>query len=498
MTNRIATGAFILLTGSRLFAGNLDTIGVTRLRAAQPALDGSGILVTHPEAGNGLLQFEVAPAAVGRPESLFTWISPSGSTNQFPNDVGAESGHADQVGNIFYGPNGVATNVSHVDNYDADYFLGSYVRAEQSTPGLVVNQSFVDPNMADQSSLDTSYDDYVTLYGTIFCSSVGDGGGIYPPATAYNSMGVGSYGIGTQTSVGPTSDGRSKPDLVAPAPATSYSSPYVSGAAAVLLQAVNRGDAGAGASAARDARTMKAVLLNGAIKPYNWSHTPTAPLDTQYGAGVLNIYYSYAQLAAGQHAPSAANSSSQPLHSSPISSLLGWDQRTLTGVLLNPAVNHYCFTVTNGPAFTFTATLVWELTATSLNQLTLSLYNFTDASLVAQSVSAVDNVQCLYVAHLPPGQYDLQVARSSEGSDVYSVAYQFFPIAPLPLSIQAQGTALTVSWPATPTIYTLQQAASLTAPISWSTAPAMQLLTNGDVVVSLSAGTSPNFYRLIR
>ena len=82
--------------------------------------------------------------------------------------------------------------------------------------------------------------------------------------------------------VGPTDDGRSKPDITAPGGFTSYSTPYVSGCAAILMQAAARGDGGSGTqTSAGDIRTVKALLLNGATKPTGWSHTSTQPLGSQ-------------------------------------------------------------------------------------------------------------------------------------------------------------------------------------------------------------------------
>jgi hypothetical protein len=186
---------------------------------------------------------------------------------------------------------------------------------------------------------------------------------------------------------------------VAPSQETSFSTPYVSGAATILLQAAKRGDGGGNISDAADARTIKALLLNGAIKPYDWVHTTNAPLDTRYGAGVLNVDQSYMQLAAGEHAYSASDSSANPESANPIASLQGWDFESLASGPLNATVNHYCFNATHASAFTFTATLVWERAAgaTGVDQLTLALYDSSNATLVAQSVSTVDNVQHLYL-----------------------------------------------------------------------------------------------------
>jgi hypothetical protein len=87
-------------------ASNLDTIGVTLLQAVTTNVNGAGIRVAQPEAGYGTAtNWEVNPGAggVGQPVSLFTYFSSSGTANNFPNAVGAESGHADAVAGYFYG-----------------------------------------------------------------------------------------------------------------------------------------------------------------------------------------------------------------------------------------------------------------------------------------------------------------------------------------------------------------------------------------------------------
>jgi len=109
--------AVFLCFGRITRASNLDTIGVTVLRAVTTNLDGTGIHVGQPEANNGdngsPISWEVNPTNVAQPIALFTYASDLGTSTSYPNSVGDWSSHADAVGNAFYGlPNGVATNVS--------------------------------------------------------------------------------------------------------------------------------------------------------------------------------------------------------------------------------------------------------------------------------------------------------------------------------------------------------------------------------------------------
>ena len=117
---------FVFLGQMAARASNLDTIGVTLLQTVTTNVNGAGIRVAQPEAGyEPGTNWEVNPGAGGRSarESFHLYFQQWLDQN-FPNALGAESGHADAVAGNFYGiPGGVATNVAHVDNYDANYFV---------------------------------------------------------------------------------------------------------------------------------------------------------------------------------------------------------------------------------------------------------------------------------------------------------------------------------------------------------------------------------------
>lgn len=503
---------FLCLKCYPLFSATaLDTNGITLLRSLDPTLTGSGIRVAHPEAQGTNNDWEVNPNGVGQPASLFTWRSSSGTATNFPNLIGNESGHADAVGYNFYSPSGgIAPGIAHIDNYDADYFTTNYIMLGIAIPSAqIVNQSFIyfPVTVPQQITLDSVFDDYVDDYGYIICSGIGNGGQVYPPATAYNVIGVGAYG--GDSSTGPTLDnGRSKPDIVAPASATSFSTPYVSGAAAILLQAAARGDGGTNtAPAASDVRTVKALLLNGAIKPTNWTHTSSAPLDARYGAGVLNVFNSYNQLAGGRHEPMASTFTSgihPPIQSSVfVTSLVGWDFRTVTNSF---SVKHYCFKIPqawgSAQGYTLTSTLVWNRHSgeTNINDLDLFLYDMSNSNLVASSTSPVDNVEQIYLRSLPPGEYDLQVlknigTKSLTTIETYALAFEIFSMA---LQINRQDNNVALSWPIAPTGFTLQSAINLSSPIIWNTVTNTALVTGNSNQITLTASNFASFYRLIR
>jgi hypothetical protein len=498
-------------------AADLDTIGVTLLRQVDPTLTGSGVRVGQPEATSSGSDFEVNPSAVGQPVGLFAWISSSGTATTFPNAVGTESGHANAVAANFYGTSaGAALGVSHVDNYEATYFFSSIIDAvtPPSISAVVVNQSFTfSPGAA--TAVEIAYDNYAARYGTLFASGVGNGGAVLPPGTCYNSLGVGIYG--SSSSVGPTSNGRSKPDLVAPDvvnggnAADSYAIPYVAGSGAILLQAANRGDGGANTAAAGNLRTLRALLLNGAIKPTDWTNGPATPLDARYGAGVVNIFNSWHQLMGRQHSfiETTSNNSGAPHPpgnapgNEPV--LTGWDfnsiSNTLSGLNYKESVNHYYFLLPGSGNYTLTATLAWnrQQNQTAINDLNLFLYNVANSNLVLCSTSAVDNVEHLFVAVLPPGRYDLQVQKNPTGqvsvAETHALAFEFFNLA---LNVSGSGNNIVLSWPIAPSGFRLFSTTSLTPPAFWSPVNVPVTVSNGSNYVSVPVGGPAQFFRLER
>ncbi len=514
---------FVFLGQMAAQAQYLDSIGVTLLWTVTTNVNGAGIRVAQAEANNGptATNWEVNSSTFGQLTSSFTYYASNGSATTFPNSLGAESSHADAVGTNFYGiPNGVATNVAQVDNYEANFFWTSIIDARRQTniDDLVVNQSFSfgsvpsQVSVAQQQEIDSAYDDYAAQFKTLFVSGAGNGGSVYPPSTCYNGICV-AVDNGS-SSIGPTVDnGRAKPDITAPGypgADTSFSTPYVSGAAAVLMQAGLRGDGGNGTNAAADIRTVKALLLNGAIKPADWTNNAPSPLDTRYGTGVLNVFNSYEQLAGGRHGYIVSNSvSTGGAHlptgaSGTVSTLSGWDFNTNTSSSSSDGVNHYYFNATNGVSnatFTATATLVWnrQQNKTSINNLNLFLYNAANSNLVAASTSAVDNVEHVFVPNLAQGRYDLQVWKAGgsfvSSSETYALAFEFFS---MPVGIARSGTNVVLTWPIYPTGFILESTTNLISPILWNTNNPAPGVTNKQNYVVLNVTNRYRFFRLWR
>ena len=464
--------------------------------------------------------WEVTPSnnQINLPASDFTWYTTNASATNFPNGLGIDSGHADQVGGYFYGlPGGVSTNVGHIDNVEADNFYDMQVPMLQNpdTGARIVNQSFIDPQLGDQVMADKFYDDYAAQFNVLFITGVGDGlpadgtTHVLPPSTCYNGIGVSAYYNTNATGIGPTVDnGRAKPDITAPQSPTSFSTPLVSGAAAILMQAGAQGDGGSDTNSATDARTVKALLLNGAIKPANWSNPSPSPLDPLFGAGILDVLESYGQLAGGKHGYIATgmvvtNMAHPPTGATGnVSSLIGWDFNTIASSTPKNGINHYCFSVSNtagSSPFSATITLVWnrQFNQSNINNLDLFLYNMSNGSLVASSTSLVDNVEHIFLPQLPAGRYDLEVLKNGGAmvspSETYALAFEFFAVQ---LNVKPVAGGVLVSWPVYPDGFQLQACNGPNSP--WGFLGVTPGITNGQNCVLAGTGIPAQYFRLCR
>jgi hypothetical protein len=534
MTNPFPAGTkilgaclLILTFATRLPAQTsvLNAVGFTVLNSVTTNLNGSGVRVAQVEADystNG--QFEVNPGAAYFSGARFKYISTASTATSFPNSIGTESPHADLVGQVFYGlTTGLATNVAHVDNYEVGGFLSvtetSLLLTTNYTATLpdsdiadpVVNQSFIfeTSNTNLQKAIDTAYDNYAVQYNTLFVSAIGNSGPVSPPATCYNGLGVGAYG--GISSYGPTLDnGRAKPDLVGPAQETSFAAPLVAGAAAVLIQAGLQGNGGTDTNSAVSICTLRALLINGAIKPVGWTNISPSPLDANYGAGVLNLFESYEQLTGGKHGYTVAASVTRGAAHPPTEAtgtepvLSGWDFNTNTSAA-GDEINHYYFNVTNGAAgahFTTTATLAWNRhqNQTAINNLSLFLYNTANSNLLASSISTVDNMQQVWVPRLPAGRYDLQVWKSGantvSAAEPYALAFEFVDSS---LAVTKTGTNVTLSWPVYPAGFLLAASSSLLTPFAlWNTNFTTPVITNAQNQIILETSNLVDFFQLTR
>lgn len=346
------------------------------------------------------------------------------------------SGHATDVGRRFYGTSSsISPGITNIWNFEANHWIGAVLRVDDSNGLLnatgfrVINHSWIgsisDTNLAAQTLRRTDVlvdrDDVTTVVG------VNNGGGSIPQllGNAYNVLAVG-LSSGSSSSGPSTFDtaGRAKPDIVAPLPFTSYSTPIVAGAAVVLTDSAIM----QAKSNALKPVVVKSLLMTGAEKLVGWnkgaaspSDDHSVPLDYSQGAGELQIDRSYQILQEPEAVVGATDDE------------VGWDLGNVAG----GSTNFYFLTLDNGLDFSFTATLNWNRHVTAFdtnqdvvafNNLDFLLYDYsgsTFGSLLDFSTSVVDNVEHLYLTNLLAGSYALGVVGSGGfGDEEYGVSWQ--------------------------------------------------------------------------
>jgi hypothetical protein len=212
---------------------------------------------------------------------------------------------------------------------------------------------------------------------------------------------------------------------------TSYAAPTVAGGAALLYDAAY--SVFSDNADARDARVMKAVLMNSADKTFGWNNgqithpngnggvLTTQGLDNRVGTGRLNLAAAYDQFLTGT--TDIAGTSSGDLG---VVNDVGWD----FGQVVSGTMNDYFF---NSPLLggtTFTATLTWfrdrRLTDAnfaaddSYDDLNLELWSVVGgipASLISESSSLYNESEHFSFSLPTTGEYALRVRWFKEVFD---------------------------------------------------------------------------------
>ena len=421
---------------AQLSPAQREDIGFTALQnllgASMPT--GAGVSVTQVEALESGSYRPDSSAFVGK---SFSFLSGGNSSI---------SSHATTVGQFLYGTSGIASDMgssatsASIAVYDAANWLGSGF-LNTGTPSLlpivetrpIQNHSWI--GSTSNTTLDTEIlrrFDYMLARDNVFAAvGVNNGRADSLPALlgqSHNALAVGlSSGDHSAGSTTLDGSGRTKPDIVVPTTATSYATPTVAGAGALLLQTAR---ANASLSNASESVVLRSLLLAGASKEEPeftrpWAHSESAPLDTLYGAGELDLKTSFDILSSGEFASSTGSLASER----------GWDFGS--AFVADPGVYFFDLTSDAGP-ISLTASLVWNsvvsaadtnpdpsVTAYSFStivpNLNLRLYSatgFAMGSQIAASLSTVDNLELIYAKDLSSGRYALSVS-----SDTDSVNY---------------------------------------------------------------------------
>jgi hypothetical protein len=281
------------------------------------------------------------------------------------------------------------------------------------------------------------------LIGAAFgvCAGVNNGSGPLDVALlshSFNALVVGrsdgSHRAGF-TALSVDGPGRMKPDLVAPASATSFSTPLVSGAAALMLETAGGDPHTAGNPNARRADVIKATLMAGAQHRLGWSNGPITvgalrgatgtPLDPIYGADQIDVDASHWILSAGEQL--ASSSAALAVESTPA----GW-----VHVDISSGQSRWLrFSVESSKPFVSIVAAwnrsvaagfgAWDLVDLDLELWTVDAQGVPVALLGTPagsyfsagnvlSDSAVDNVEHLYLNDLQPGEYLLELRRAPD------------------------------------------------------------------------------------
>ncbi|WPJ97589.1 hypothetical protein SH580_07685 [Coraliomargarita algicola] len=382
---------------------------------------GAGVSVTQVEA----------------PEATDEYV-PNTTNSEFANvtivdetGTGLTSSHATQVGLNLYGSStSISPGISNVSVYSANDFINSgwFSGTPTTENNPLQNHSWVYWSASDQASLRMDYaanrDEFLPIAG-LYNSDYGDQniaydipdtyGSIYNGITVGVSDGTHRYGVTSYDGIG-----RTKPEIVAPSAYTSYATPMITSAAALLIESANED------SNALQPITLKAILLAGADKSISesWDQTTTRPIDEVYGAGELDIYESYFIQQAGQQVAGNSidergwNLSSVSSNSSDIYSInvpVGFELRNLSALITwNRTVTQTASR--RGPSIQYTYT-------STLANLSLSLTGNASQT----SDSAVDNIEHIWrdSSHaLASGDYTLTVASTSSTSTDYAIAWR--------------------------------------------------------------------------
>lgn len=419
-------------------------------------------LGAEPSAGNSIVVGQIEATSTG--ENNYLPASPGDSSDAFSGSgsflgktfyqdsgTGILSSHAAGVGNYFYGlTQSLVPGVTEIRCQSAAGFIFLFL----GTPYADIT-SLEDPRQVDGAIEQIQSHAYIAAAADLDPDEMNDmaarmdfmvndssvlpvvglGNGStssIPPMwnSAYNVLSVGrsdgGHSSGT-TPIGFDGAGRVKPEIVAPLTTTSSNTGAVASAATLMLSTAV--EIGLGANA-QEPETIKAVLLAGASKvPFpDWTNA-TAPLDSHYGAGQLDVLGAYRILVGGaQTGGTVSSPAAVPVR--------GWSFDSAN----NSAPTVYTITVPDkGLGAECSIILTWNRSVTEVRSGTRLnyLYDYEpnllpDLALTLTgpdewsrtSDSSIDNVEHIYVERLPPGDYTLEVTSATSSATDFALAWR--------------------------------------------------------------------------
>jgi hypothetical protein len=305
-----ATAAFATPVGEEISYPDL----LTRLGITVP--DGSSVVVGQVES--------IENGTPGR-------YSPPPTHAEFTGvDILAQSGpatassHAREVALRFYGSaSSIAPGVPTAYIYEVNgYVQNNSLRITTGLPPLptigglkVMNHSWAGDAPALNNEILRRMDWVVDRDDVVMCIGVPNAGmtDLALAANGYNGITVGLANgthISSDSPSGVDVPGRMKPDVVVPGSLTSFVTPIVSSAAALLIDGVRNDPANPALVNGERSEVIKAVILAGADRNAAWTNNPPTsgpmrgstmrPLDAVFGAGVVNVDIAHQILFAGE------------------------------------------------------------------------------------------------------------------------------------------------------------------------------------------------------
>ena len=431
--------------------------------------------------------------------------APNGNGNLYPNQGHAEfvgkmftemsaasggSGHATNVGKNFYGLlTSVAPGINDIYLWEAGHWLTSgfiNASAHDTTPPLAVPEGLKLFSHSWITSGGNAFDnivlrrvDFVAIRDDLLMMVGVNNGGASVPLLShnYNGLSIGLMDGGhTSDSTGSGIDGpgRQKPNIVAPGSATSWSTPVLGAAAAMMIETARTYEGLSSNPNAQRSEVIKAVLLAGAAKTdahgLPWTNGPAesganrgrsiTPLDDIIGAGTVNVNNAHLILTGIEQEGSAKPPTTKNIES------VGWD---LTSV--GPGESRYYRFSVSKLAEAVSMLVTWHRQveigfgdsdwATADFKLVLwrvdkngdlvtllgdpGLEYFEGGNITSESF--FDNIEHLYITGLAIGDYTLELSRNDDLIDYpnwdVAVAWQM-PSAPIhPADLNGDGVVNT-------------------------------------------------------
>lgn len=414
---------------------------VARLGSATPTGAGIGIgQVEAPENAAGSYAPDTANAEfAGKSITLLTGTP------------AVASWHATEVGKQLYGNSlSIARGVSSIYAWNVNSWVtGTYLRVGSGatvaplTPPAgvrVFNHSWIGSfgNTTNDNDALRRLDYTVTRDNIFIAAGVNNGAGSAGQpmmAYAFNAIAVGLDNGNHSNSPTPTGiDGanRRKPDIVAPGQFTSFATPVVGAAAALLFEtAATHPSLAANPNAGRPL-TAKSVLMASTTHRAGWSNgaptsgasrgIATTPLDPLYGADLLNIDRAHQVLTAGE------SNGATVVVTSVFLPHQGWDYIPF---IASGSAYYYSFRI-DTPIAEASMIATWHrqvatnFSTWNMQDIDLKLWRLVNGNLTAisgdagasvfasgncESASLVDNAEHLYLRDLAAGDYVLEVRR---------------------------------------------------------------------------------------